>query len=418
MKKILQAVSVAILCFGVTTSYAQVSESSQALVRNYADVLINSSNVNNPQNAVDGDLTNYAVLQTNIGVANTASLKLGWSQLGSAGQVAVVEIQNDGGILSLDVLQTISLFLFDDAGNKIERKAGFDFTDVTVGDDPSRYKIRTTVPDDAANVASIKIMIRGLAAVQNRLRVYYAYLVAPTCPLIRGDILHAQHNVQNAGNAISVSKTDYATLVPQLLDNTSYLDIAFSQPGKAGKNVGFLLGEGTAVLSLSLLQDITVTVYDTDGGVVVSKSDFVLADAEVLGGGRFNLYVKTPKGSYQIGRGRITFTDVGLATLKVFAITAHQDCTAKEAVASSNSSPLSGVQVYPNPFRSYTTLNMKGVLNTTSHIIISDKTGSIIEERTVAGAATLRLLEKATPGVYFIKIITGDLTETRTVIKL
>ena len=74
-------------------------------------------------------------------------------------------------------------------------------------------------------------------------------------------------------------------LLPLALDD-SYLDLAFSTSEPGGHLVGFKLGEGNVVLSAQLLQNITLTVYDTDGGVVASQSGFALSDADVMGGGR------------------------------------------------------------------------------------------------------------------------------------
>ena len=74
------------------------------MAKNYADILVWSVGVTNPKNAVDADHTNYAVMQADIGAANSATLRLGWSQLGSAGDNVTVQFQNDNGALSLDVL--------------------------------------------------------------------------------------------------------------------------------------------------------------------------------------------------------------------------------------------------------------------------------------------------------------------------
>ena len=76
------------------------------------------------------------------------------------------------------------------------------------------------------------------------------------------------------------------------------------------------------------------------------------------------------------------------------------------------------LQVYPNPFSTYATLSIKGAVKSISHIIVTEKAGNIIEDHELTGSGTIRLLEKAHAGIYFVKIISGDLVQTRTVSKL
>lgn len=73
----------------------------------------------------------------------------------------------------------------------------------------------------------------------------------------------------------------------------------------------------------------------------------------------------------------------------------------------------------PNPFSSYTTLNIKTVLKNPVYITITDKSGNLIETHQLSGAASsLHLLEKAPTGIYFVKIISGNFVATRKVVKL
>ena len=76
MNKKLRTLLSAIICLIALIAPAQnvAAQSSP----NYADVLMSSSGVINPGNAVDADLTNYAVMRTPIGITNSATLQLGW----------------------------------------------------------------------------------------------------------------------------------------------------------------------------------------------------------------------------------------------------------------------------------------------------------------------------------------------------
>jgi hypothetical protein len=419
MKKQLRILCITILC--LTTSFLRAQTERTEGAKNFADQLLSSQGVTNPGNAVDGDRTNYALMRTAIGVLNSSTLLLGWSQVGPAGATAVLEFQNDNGGINADVLQSMSLTLYDSDGMEVAQQNGYNISDATLVQATQHYLIRLKAGGGAKDIAAIKIKISGLASVENRIRIFNSWLAVSCGTTINGSSVFAENNVQNSGNAVSVSKKDFATLSPPILNGSSYLDLAFPQPADAGKNVTFKLGEGTSVLSADLLQHITVTVYNTDGGVVVSKSDFVLGDAEVLGNGKFNLTVETPPGNYQVARGRITLTTFVnvLTTLKVYVLVGRLGCSAKSAqVVASETLPLSESQVYPNPFHSYASLNIKGALQSVYRITITDKAGNIAEEHQFTGAGTLRILTNAAPGIYFVKISSGTYSETRKVIKL
>ena len=82
--------------------------------------------------------------------------------------------------------------------------------------------------------------------------------------------------------------------------------------------------------------------------------------------------------------------------------------------------PVSSIdlQTAPNPFNSYTTLNVKSKLPNPAFVVISDKAGNMVEQHQISGASSIRLLQNAPSGIYFIKITSGNLVEVRKVIKL
>ena len=129
MKTRLHSLALSLLCLCATSAFAQ---SDAKTPRNYADNLISSSGVINPQNAVDNDRDNYAVLRTSIGILNFASINVGFSTPGEGRQRVDIEVQNDHGLLTADLLQSVSVSVFDSKGNKIAEKNGFDLTEAHV----------------------------------------------------------------------------------------------------------------------------------------------------------------------------------------------------------------------------------------------------------------------------------------------
>ena len=104
--------------------------------------------------------------------------------------------------------------------------------------------------------------------------------------------------------------------------------------------------------------------------------------------------------------------------MNVYDIVAHVPCTTEPVALNNAAQSKIDLQVYPNPFHGYATLDLKGTTNGTYRITITDKTGSVVEERAITGTGSIRILEKAPVGVYFVKISSGDMSETRKVMKL
>ena len=420
MKTKLQAFALAVMCIGATVTHSQTLTNDQ----NYADQVVSSTGVQNPQNAVDENRDNYAVIRAEIGVLNYGAIKVGFSQPGEGGQLVVLQIQNENGLLGADVLQSISIKIFDSNGNAIFNKDGFGVADAQLIEGTSMYKLFIKTKDDVLDIKSVRIRVSGLATVANRLRLYNVWLI-DGCPRIHGDAVYAKRYVQNAQNAVSNNNDDYALLTPPLVAGSSYLDISFPTPGYGGKNVAFYLGRGNTVVSAQLLKNITLKAYNTNGDVVAQRSGFTGADVHVLPGGKLELVLHTPQGKYGISRGSITFSGLVnvLTTLKVYKVLVGKACNAgtTEDIATSaddNATPAIDLQVSPNPFSSYTTLNIKTALKNPVYITISDKTGNVIEAHQLASAASLRLLEKAPAGIYFVKIVSGNFVATRKVVKL
>jgi len=498
MKKVLQSFALPLLLFA-TTANAQI----------FADAVISSgpcqnvsagcpNGVINPGNAVDPDNSNYAIIRTDLGIANVSQLTLGFTQHGLPDMDAVIVIEDDGGVISADVLEALTITLYNSSNGLVGKRQGFALADLELLTNSStRYRLHVNTLDNTTDIASVKIELHGLATVSSSIRVYAAYLIS-FCPDNYADILHGSLNAQNPENVVSTQTSDYALLTPPLLLGTAYIDVAFSTPGQAGKMVNFVLGEGNTLLSAALLKNLTITVYNTQGNVVASSSKFSLLTTEIFNDGRFRIKVKAPKGNYQVGRARITLTGLVnvLTTLKVYRSTIQTDDRPKQPVIVANGSteicngtsvrliakpkdttldyqwyknsqtitgaqtvnyqasqagyyfvsvtnekgcsnvslqvPVTvincianinaqekmGVKISPNPFNVYTTLEIKNTYNSTANIVVSNKSGNVVEQHKVAGAGTIRILEKAPQGVYFVRIISGTVTETRTVIKL
>lgn len=155
----LHAVALACLWMCTMPAFAQSDAKNS---KNYADNLISSTGVIDPQNAVDNNRDNYAILRADIGILNFAVITVGFSTPGDAGESVFLEIQNDNGILTADVLQSIDVSVYNSQGDEIVEKDGFDLTEAHVIKGTSRYKLGLKTKDNDFDIARVNIRVSGL----------------------------------------------------------------------------------------------------------------------------------------------------------------------------------------------------------------------------------------------------------------
>lgn len=329
----------------IAISLCAILSSTAVIAQKYADQLIRSgpcnnvtllcpSGVENDSYAVDLIGDNFARMQTEIGVAATSYLRVGFSTPVTGGSYIAVIVQDGPGLISADALAALSIRLYNDAGTQVKSKIGFQLADLKVFASAGNLKmlrIHSKLGDD---VKEVKLNLGGLVSVLNELRVVGVYSFA-NCEVVDATSIHAEGpcnpiipivcpgGIINSANAVSVSETDYAVMaIPLGIAGNAYLDLAFSELGKGGERVGFEIKSNNTLLNVNLLAKINVKVYDNLGNVVKDKSGFALADLEVspLYPDRYRIHVRTPAGTYQIARIRVTLTSLvsALTDLRVY----------------------------------------------------------------------------------------------------
>lgn len=289
----------------------------------YADSVIASKGVNNPEHAVSGNSADFAIISTGAGVDNVSRLKLGFTPLGMAGMFCAVTVQQVDGNLSADVLQTLRLELYDSKERVIAEHDGFNPADVELLQGATdKYRVIIHTDEDAKDVASVRIVLKGLADADNKLRIYNALLNYP-CSGYRADSVLSFSNVENPQHAVTHQKKDYALLAPPISSKAS-LVVTFPNVTDNGRTVKFILGEDSTPLKLSLLKNIKLSIYDEQGNVLAEQNHFTLADADVLDGGKFSLNISVAPGSaHQIKSAGVKLTGSlnVLTTLRVYNAT-------------------------------------------------------------------------------------------------
>lgn len=287
-----------------------------------------SSDFRNVNKLLDNDRSNYAYLSNAIGVLSTSYLRVGFPASGEAGNVVSVVLQGTGQLLGVDLLSNITVRLYDSTGANVATGSGSSLLQLSLlskGSNMCAVRFLTN-PTSAYRFKEARIEFKNILSVNllNELRVYDIFY-EEHCPAIKanGAYTHGssqsssllQGYVTNPGNITDADDNNFATLVvPLNLLNIlppAYLDVAFTQPAEPGEYLGFTVSQATTLLSLALLQNITITGYDDQGNSVVSRSGSLLNLRLLAGAGsRYTIGFVAPSGTNKISRLRITLKGV------------------------------------------------------------------------------------------------------------
>ena len=272
------------------------------------------------QNAVDKSNSNFATIKTELGIANEAYLTLGFSQHGLPGMYCNVIFQKGETLLTADVLKAVSISLYDSDDKLVGKKAGFQLANVeALNSSGDIFGLRVSTDPGIKDIARVKIKLGGLADILNSLRVYSARLNMACAPA-PGIAVHGSLNVQNPINAVTENEDDYALLTPPLLLGSAYLDVEMFEAVKPGKAIRIRVGEGNHLIDATLLKNVTLAAYASDGSLVSTASNITLADVDLLEDGTYLLHVNLPKTGKPAVRGRITLQGLlnVLTTMRVY----------------------------------------------------------------------------------------------------
>jgi gliding motility-associated-like protein len=314
-----------ILIFFITILFLNNNQSFAQEV--YANQVLDSSvDFQNSYKLVDNNSTNYAYVSNALTVLSTSYLKVRFPQSGKAGDVINVRVQATGSLLSVGLLNGATVKLYDSLGNLVKSGTGSTLLDLSLLTSGTNiYTIRFyTNPSETYKIKDVRVEFSNLltANLLSQFRVYNVSYQIPCPPIYAttvqgystGGLLTA--NVSNPNNAVDVNPNNVATMTVPLnllgLLPDAYLDLIFAQHGRGGDYVGFTIGQASSLLSLGLLQNLEVKVYDDAGTLKQTKSGFSLVDLQLLSGttNRYTLGFMSTSGNYRIARLRITIKSV------------------------------------------------------------------------------------------------------------
>ncbi len=277
----------------------------------------------NPARVTDGDPQTYTYVSSLLHLLKTSYLQVSFPQMGKAGDIIEINVSATGQTLGLDLLTNAQLKVYDDKGNLLEtiNKNALIHLALLSGDQEV-YQIRyLTDVHSSYRFKQVRIEFQELLAV-NLLDEFRVHQIAytSTCPPVSATSVYAfkeaaalsPSRVLNPAHAVDGILSSYATLEVPLnllgIFPPAYLDLDFgSQRPRSGDFVGFALSEASTLLSLSLLSNIEIQVYDQQNNLRETRDGFSLLDLKLLSGTTdiYTLGFVTKDEGYTIARARI-----------------------------------------------------------------------------------------------------------------
>lgn len=283
---------------------------STAAVDNGLTVCVNS-NVSNPLNAVDADLTNFATMGALVDLSCPTSLQTQLEGTAPAGYYAGF-LLGSRGVLDASVLSGLRLTTY--LGNTVqETGTGAGLLGVSVL--PSgKYNVhmRTTLPFDRVEIRRVSLL-----GVLDNLQVYYGFGLEPRVFLDQNTRISSfastAGNFQVNGSSLVCANcgvtapeqavdqnltTNYATINSLLaVGGRTRLKMKLNSAGLGGNRAGVVLGLGTGLLDAQLLTNIRVRTYAgaTGDELVETVTDKSLISLELLSSGKQELSFRTTR---------------------------------------------------------------------------------------------------------------------------
>lgn len=297
----------------VTTAKGYVSRFAGNLADNYSTKIQSgdlisvcaNSNIKNPGNTVDADLSNYATFGTFLGVNCPTTLQTQLESKAPVGYQAGFVIGN-GSVLDASVLSGLTVTTYLN-GVAQETASGGQLLDLNLLSD-GKYTVNF---ESSKAFDRVEIRQNSALSALNDLRVYYGYGLEPSTFRDQEPVLSNfssptnQYQASQYGangllclgcgttNAQSAADGDLKNNFAQINNGigvlgTTRLKLKLNGPGLAGNTAGVVLSGGSQLLDANLLSSIRVKTYSgANGGTLVeSAGGASLLRLELLADGR------------------------------------------------------------------------------------------------------------------------------------
>jgi hypothetical protein len=284
-----------------------------------------NTDVDNPGQAVDNDLSNYASFRSLVTVACPATLSTRLEGTSPAGYYAGFML-GSAGLLDASVLAGLRITTLLN-GVPQETHTGADLLELHVlPDGQAQVSFPTTQAFNEVRIERV-----GVLSALDNLRIYYGFGVEPRAFEGNVNVLsnfgnpagHYQTstngllcvscsiaNPQNAASA-STDPSSYAQMnMPLSLGGEQSLRMQLNGTGSAGNRAGVVIG-GSGVLDVSALDNVVISTYDASGNLLESRVGRDLLSLRLLPDGRQEVFFNTTRDFSSV---QLTLTS-GLAAL-------------------------------------------------------------------------------------------------------
>ena len=251
----------------------------------------------NANYASDGNTSTYAYLKNNLGVGSSVEIVMGFSTAGDPGSMIVIPIKKAGSLLDAGLLSLVSIDVLDASGQIILQKSGLNTLDIGVLSVAENSSAITLFAPSTGSyqISKIRVKLFGAASVLTSLYIGDPFYVKPTgsncgikyassaTPYSSGICVLCAIN--NPEKAADTDFSDYAEIkVVVGVAATRAIELGFTGGGKSGDYVGIIMGTGSGLLDISLLGNVTITLYN-GASVVQTVTASSLLGASLLNGG-------------------------------------------------------------------------------------------------------------------------------------
>lgn len=293
-----------------------------------------TSGVENPGYAADADPQTYATLRNALGVGATVEVVLGFSTSGAAGSMLVIPVRKTNFLLDLGLLGSITIEALDASGNVLVQRVGLDVLDAGLLSSANQtYAATLFIPTGVANLARVRVRLTGLLSVTSLELgdVFYIQPSGSSCGIRYADTYSNGGTgicvgcaVSDPDRAVDADLTNYAQINMVLgIAATRYLELGWTGGRSAGDYVGLVVGNGGGLLSLSLLGNSTITLYNGSMPVYSMVASSVLGATLLSGGAQRNLIGFNAPADFTSIRISMTATVGLINTLRIYAALAY-----------------------------------------------------------------------------------------------
>lgn len=309
---------------------AQIVYANQLISYTSCGIPCNQGVVNAAASA-DANTVTFSEMRNNLGVGSFTSIETGFSVPASPQALVVVPVRKAGLLSDLALLQAIRVEVLDPLGNVIVQRSGINASDLNVlNASQSLYALSIRTPPGSYTIGRVRVTLGGILNVLSQLYLGDPFYVNASsgCGLQYANTLSASGttgvcalcSVSSASNVTDASYTNYATMsVPVGVGGRTYIEVAFPTAGNTGDFAGFIIGDGSGLLDITLLGNIDVATYH-GASLVESHTVSSLLGLAVLSGGTPSSLVgfnaTAPFNRLRISMGALASV---LATMRVYA---------------------------------------------------------------------------------------------------